>query len=221
MSLLAPDSEVDMCNVALSHLKQAPIRQIDPPTTSVEEKCAMQYHQVRQETLRCHPWNFATKRVQLTPDSGATPLFGFTHAYLLPNDFIRFLGRYDDLGNRITGVEQGVDYELEGRYLLVNGEDGGSINIRYTSDFQTVIKMDPLFRKLFALNFAITLAPNFSSSESRVNTLMALQKDAKAEATAIDGQERPPRRTQRSKFIAARRGFGRGGEASPYTNFSG
>lgn len=221
MSLSAPHSEVDICNMALSHLKQAPIRQIDPPKTDVESKCALQYHQIRQETLRSHTWNFASKRAQLTPDATKTPLFGFTHAYLLPPGCLRYIGRYDDLGNKMGGCEQGYDYELEGRYLLLNGEDNSSVNIRYIDDFQTVIQMDSLFRGLFAINLAIILAPNFSGGEGRVTTLIGLRKDMEAKATAIDGQERPPRRIQRSKFIEARRAGGRSGGASPYTRFSG
>ena len=219
MSLSAPSSEVDICNMALSHLKQHPIVQIDPASSQVEESCALWYHQKRQEVLRAHPWNFASTRVKLTPDLSKTPAFGFSHSYLLPPDWVRYIGRYDDLGNKSYG--DGADYEIEGRYYLMNGEAGGAINLRYVTDFQTVSKMDPLFRSLFALELAITLAPNFSSGEGRVGTLIALRKDLKAEATAIDGQERPPRRVEHSKFLEARRGGSSGFNAGEYTKFTG
>lgn len=217
MALSAPDSEIKICNLALNHLKQKPIVQIDPPSSQVEEQCALWYHQIRQETLRSHPWNFALKRAQLTPDASAEPAFGFSHAYLLPSDWIRFVGRYDDLGGRVNDD----DYDIEGRYLLLNGEDNESINVRYVTDYQTVIKMDPLFRGVFAINLAIVLSPNFSGSESRVNTLLKIRTDIEAKATAIDGQERPPRRVERSRWIAARRGAGAGNVAGPFTKFSG
>lgn len=215
MSLSAPDSEVDICNMALSHLKQSSIAQIDPPSSKVETLCALWYHQIRQETLRSHPWNFAGARVQLTPDSGATPDFGFSHAYALPSDWIRFVARCDDLGVLLNAG----DYEIEGRYFLFDGEDNASINLKYITDFQTVIQMDPLFRGLFAINLAIILAPNFSGSEARVKTLIEIRKDMQPTAAAIDGQERPPRRIQRSRFIQARRGYGYGTSAGRYTNF--
>lgn len=217
MSFSAPTSEVAICNLALSHLKQKPIAQLDPPSSQVETLCANWYHQIRQQTLRCHPWNFASTRIKILPSSTA-PVFGFSHQYLLPADWVRYLGRYDDLGNRIIGCDS--DYELEGRYYLMNGEDNVGINLRYVTDFQTVSKMDALFRGLFAVELAIVLAPNFSGGEGRVTTLIGLRKDMKAEATAIDGQERPPRRVQTSKFIDARRA-GTGRVAGPYTKFSG
>jgi hypothetical protein len=178
MSLAAPTSEVQICNLALSHLKQKPIVQIDPPSSQVEELCALWYHQKRQEVLRAHAWNFAIARTTLTPDSSATPDFGFSHAYLLPANWLRYLGRYDDLGSRILGDDS--EYEIEGRYYLFDGEDNVAINLRYITDFQTVSKMDPLFRSLFAIELAITLAPNFSGGEGRVTTLIGLRKDMKA-----------------------------------------
>lgn len=218
MSFTIPTSEVAICNLALSHLKQRPIVQLDSPSTSNEQLCNLWYHQVRQQVLRAHSWNFASKRTQLTPSTDATPLFGYSHAYLLPSDWIRYLGRYDDLDNIIPGSN--ADYQIENGYYLFNGSDDESINLRYISDFQTVAKMDALFRSLFALELAIVLAPNFSGSTSQVQTLMELKKDLETKATAIDGQERPPIRVQRSKFIEARRG-GTRQVASPYTHFSG
>lgn len=213
MSLLAPDSEVDVCNLALLRLKQAPITVIDPPGTQVEQKCSLWYHQVRQERLRSHPWNFALARVSLTPD-GTPPDFGFSQRYLMPSDWLRYIGRYDDEGIRLSD-----DYDIEGRYYLFNGEDEEEINLRYISDYTDVAHMDPLFRGLFILDLAIVLAPNFSGTESRVKVLLEERKDLEVRATAIDGQERPPRRVQKSKFIQARRGRG-GNGASPFTQFS-
>lgn len=218
MSFSIPTSEVAICNLALSHLKQRPIVQVDTPSTANEQLCNLWYHQVRQQVLRAHSWNFATKRVQLLPDASATPDFGYTHAYLLPSDWIRYLGRYDDMDRVISGSD--AEYQIENGYYLMNGSDDEPINLRYIFDHVTVAEMDALFRSLFAIELAITLAPNFSGSASQVQNLVELKKDLKAEATAIDGQERPPIRVQRSKFIDARRG-GSGNTAGPNTHFSG
>lgn len=214
MALLAPDSEVDICNLACTHLKQADISVIDPPGTQVEVEFAKWYHQVRQATLRAHSWNFATDRVQLLPEVVA-PAFGYSHKYLLPTNWIRYLGRYDDEGNKLG---DGLDYDIESGYYLFNGDDDASINLKFIIDFTNISKMDALFRSLFAINLAIMLAPKFSSSEARLGSLLTIQKDLKAEATAIDGQERPPRRVQHSKFLAARR-RGSSGIAGPTTVF--
>lgn len=215
MSLAAPDSEVDICNLALAHLKQAVITTIDPPGTAAEELCNLWYHQIRQETLRIHPWNFALARVELTPDA-TIPAFGYAYRYALPSDWLRFIGRFDDDDHVLTDGE----YEIEGRYYLFNWEDGAAINLRYIKDFTNVAQMDPLFRGLFIVNLAIVMAPKFSGTENRVATLLKLQREMEGRAMAIDGQERPPRRIQRSKFLDARRRSGAGRDAGPYTHFS-
>jgi len=215
MAIEAPGSEIAICNLALSHLKQKAIVALDPPTSEPEQICAAWYQMVRRATLRLHPWNFAMKRVEITPSGDFTPEFGFTHAYAKPADFIRLIGFYDDLGNRVSGDEN--DYDLEGEYIVKNGEDGTAINVRYIFDLEDVNKMDPLFIDLFALDLAIRLAPRFSGGEARVKTLASLRQEVLASATAIDGQERPPRRIQRSRFIQARRQGGY--TAGPYTRF--
>jgi hypothetical protein len=218
MALEAPGSEVDICNLALSHLKQRAIVQLDPTTSDTEEICALWYQLVRRSTLRLHPWNFAMGRAEVLPDGTYTPEFGFTHAYQKPTDFIRLIGFYDDEGNRIHGRGSENDFDLENDYILYNGEDATAINIRYIMDITDVNKMDPLFIDLFALDLAIRLAPRFTGGEARVKTLASLRTEVYTAATAIDGQERPPRRVQRSRFIEART---RGGNvAGKYTRFS-
>lgn len=202
MSLGAPKSEVDICNLALIHLKQSPVVQIDPPTTATERICAQLYHQVRRATLRSHPWNFALKRVALTPDVLNEPLFGYSHAYELPPDFVRYISRHDSQGVRVLDKDH---YDLEGNHLLADGSDGVATYVKYIYDHQVVSKWDPLFISLFAINMAIAMAPNFQGSERRIDVLIAQREEIRTEATAIDGQERPPRRIERSRFVTARR----------------
>jgi len=218
MSLDAPDAEVDICNLALIQLKQDLIAQIDPPKSKAEKICAQFYQQVRRATLRAHPWNFAVRRTTITP-TGTAPLFGFTHAYDLPPDWLRYLSRHDDLGIRIKldEIDSFEDYQIEGRQILLNGEDTSSIKLRYLTDFTNVVQMDPLFIDLFVINLAIKIAPNFSSSEARQRELKAQRKDIQHEARATDGQERPPIRIERSRWLTARRTSGR--VASKFTRF--
>ncbi len=217
MAIEAPNSEVDICNLALDLLKQKNIVALDPPSNNVEELCARWYQQKRRAVLRSHMWNFAMKRVTILPDSGATPLFGYTHAYNLPDDFIRYAGRFDDVGNLAN--PEGQDYELENGQILFDGGDNTAINIRYVFDQDIISKFDPLFIEAFTLELAVVMAPKFSGTEARVKTLAAFRGDVIGEARAIDGQERPPRRRQRSKWIRARRAGVFTSTADKFTRF--
>ena len=221
MALNAPTSEVAICNLALIMVKQPTVTQIDPLTstsTKAEELCNRLYQQVRRATIRGHTWNFALKRITISPNAIA-PLFGFTHAYDLPPDFLRYVSRHDDLGARPSPRFQIEDYQLEGGQILLNGEDSTAINIRYLFDATTVSTFDSLFIQLFAVNLAIELAPNFSASPAVKRDLITRQANIKAEAMAVDGQERPPIRVERSRWNEARR-TGSSDVASKFTKFN-
>lgn len=79
-------SEVDICNVALTHLgDSATVASLDPPEGSAQaEHCARFYPIARDAMLSMHPWSFATRRHKLAQLVDAPP--GWTYAYTLPTD---------------------------------------------------------------------------------------------------------------------------------------
>jgi hypothetical protein len=84
-------SEVDICNLALSHLgDDATVASIDPPEGSAQaEHCARFYPIARDTLLEMHSWNFATRRAALAllADDGAQ----WTFTYEQPADCLRVL----------------------------------------------------------------------------------------------------------------------------------
>lgn len=212
-----PIDEVAICNLALDHLKQAPIVNIENPTTQVEELMSRQYPQARRATLRMHPWNFASHRVGITPSTGEEPVVGYTRAYKKPIDFIRLLSRLDS-----DGLPLRTEYDLEGDYILMDGDADSTLYIRYTRDITDVGKFDPLFIDMLAINLALRISSKFAGSEARANALRTMLVEVKGDARAIDGQERPPRKRETSAFLSARRGIGvrAQGRDQRYTYFS-
>lgn len=209
-----PIDEVAVCNLSLDHLKQAAISNIENPVTDVEALMARQYPQARRATLRMHPWNFASKRVALTPSTGNEPVVGYTRAFAKPNDFLRLLHRFDSDGQPMR-----TEYDLEGDYLLMDGDADETLYIKYTFDQTNIGKWDPLAIDVLAINLALRIASKFSGSEARAKTLQEMLVQIKGDARAIDGQERPPRKREYSAFIAARRGL-RSNQDQRYTRFS-
>jgi hypothetical protein len=212
----APNSPVAICNIALDHLKQKQITSITPPTTTPETICARHYDQTRRAVLESHPWNFAIKRVQLTPLASA-PAFGYSYAYALPPDFIRLLTIGDDAGGQITPTAL---YQLEGFQLLTGSEfsvdSSGTQNLRYIFDATNVNQFPPLFIEILAIELALNMAYAFTGLGNRVVQLRDLLKDKAPRGYSIDGQQRPPIRIQRSRFVRARR-ITRGNVAGPNT----
>lgn len=197
----APTVAVDVCNLTLDLLKQAPITSLDTPEDPAEVIFARWYDTCRRSLLRAHTWNFGLKRRVLTVDSTA-PAFGYSDAYNLPNDFIRIASIGDDsLGDFRR------DYQIEnGQILMTN--DAGSLNLRYVYDITLVTRFDPLFVDLLALYMAVRLSNKFNIASSLKTELKEDFKTAWANAMSIDGQERPPVRIQTSKVLARRQGRG-------------
>lgn len=198
--MAAPNSKVKLCNLSMDHIKQAAvIVNIDVPTTNEEEVCSRWYDAVRRKLLRGHPWLFAKSRATLSRNATA-PAFGYADAYDLPNDFLnlRFIGD-DSISNYNT------DYEIEGRQILMNNNGAATLNIGYTRDETDVTKFDAIFVTVFALELAKKISYKFTLKPSVLNMINSELKDEKIEAKAINGQDRPPKRIERSKWATARK----------------
>ncbi len=220
MALPAPNSPVKICNLALSLLKQDGVTDIDTPSTPTEQLCKAHYPQQRRATLRSHPWNFAIKRVEIAQNATA-PIFGFNTAYDLPPDFIRFLTRHSALGEPVPfSFAEGTDYQIEDGQLLTDGSltASGTLRMRYIYDQENLLRWDPLAIDLLVLNLALNLAPSFKSAPRAIQNIKDQLREKKAEAKAIDGQERPPIRRQVSRGLMARRNRS-ANVASKFTRF--
>lgn len=64
------------------------------------------YDTIKQKQLREHPWNFAIKRVQLTPNV-AVPAYKYYSSYDLPSDYLK-----------VKHVRYDYDYAIEGSLLV-------------------------------------------------------------------------------------------------------
>lgn len=205
--MAAPNSKAAICNLALDYVLQTNeevITNIDSPNTQSEIVCGRWYDTVRRAVLRKHPWNFATKREILTQATEA-PAFGYSRAYNLPIDFIR-LNTINDTNSFDPDFK--FDYQLENNQILTNGDAGATINLRYIFDFVNVVAMDPIFIDLLAIELALRIAYKFTSSNTNIQRLAELRTRKLTEAMAIDGQERPPSRIERSRALTQRRLLG-------------
>lgn len=79
-------SEVDIANLALSHLgDSATVASLNPPEGSAQaEHCARYYPMARDALLESHAWSFASKRVQLAQLTSEWAQWDY--AYARPND---------------------------------------------------------------------------------------------------------------------------------------
>lgn len=189
-------SAVQICSNALLMLGSQPINSLaeDPnqATSDRELAAANLWPQVRNSMLRAHPWNCATRRLVLTPDSAA-PAFGWNQQFLLPGDWLRTLG--------VTEGGCRIDFRCEGGRLLANTSQ---LELLYIWRNENPATWDAILIEAATCAMAARLAiPITNDRQKKVemesNLLRVMQQ-----ARAVDGQDSPPEEFGDAPFLLAR-----------------
>jgi hypothetical protein len=174
-------SQVDICNLALSHLgDSATVSSIDPPEGSAQaEHCARFYPIALASLLELHPWSFATTRAALAPVTN--PASSYAYAYALPSDAVNLLAIlaadatddfsspaqalanvYDNpyartiIGGGYTPVDYSTELNANGQEILLTNQPGAML--RYTRLVTDTAKFTPLFVTTLSWRLAADLA---------------------------------------------------------------
>lgn len=172
-------SAVSICSNALLLLGDKPIDSFDVNNDRTR-LVANLYTMKRDRVLRSHPWNCATKRVVLSPDT-ETPAFGWSYQFQLPGDWLRTLS----IGN--DGAED--DYAIEGRAVLM---DTNVCRLRYIFRNEVEATWDALLIEAMTQVMVAALTYPITKSTTKQATEEEIVKRVLKEARAIDGQEAPP-----------------------------
>lgn len=183
-------SVVQICNKALDKLGATPIVSLEDGTKNAN-LCLRAWEQVRDETLRDHPWNFAVKRVVLAADT-STPAWGFEYRFPLPADFLRLLEVRDLSTNQ---------YQVENGAILAND---GALYVRYIYRVTDPNLYDPLFADLVATRLAAELCEAVTQSNTKVQLLWQAYDDALIRAKRVDAQENPPSQYEEDSWVTVR-----------------
>jgi len=192
-------SEVDICNVALSHLgDDATVSSIDPPEGSAQaEHCARFYLVARDALLERHAWAFASRRAVLALLSAA-PLTGWLYAYAAPAGLLKILA--------VTSIYADDDYSSNGAYapepyVLESLDDGSGViytnqdeaAIRYTTRITDTTRFTPLFTTTLGHLLAAFLAGPVIKGESgraENKAQLSIAEAMLSKATVSDANQR-------------------------------
>lgn len=147
---------------------------------------------MRDAVLRAHPWNFAMTRAAL-PALATAPAFGYTYAYQLPADWLRFYETADF-----------APYAVESGLLLTDSSP--PLNIRYIRRVVDTGAFDPLFVVALAAKIAAQVAQRLTGSATIRANAMDDYAAAMAEAKKVDGQENPPEDLLEDDWVLSREG---------------
>lgn len=165
-------SEVDICNLALSHLGDtATVASLDPPEGSIQaEHCARFYPIARDSLLELHPWGFATRRIQLAQLGTGWPEWDYSYAQ--PADALNIIAvlppdATDDYSQGLSNVPlaAGGSYvpkafscEIDSNGADVIYSDQEDAVLRYTALVSDTTKFSPLFVMALSWHLASMLA---------------------------------------------------------------
>lgn len=162
-------SEIDICNLALSHLGDtATIASLDPPEGSAQaEHCARFYPIARDSLLEMHAWGFATRRAKLALLASGWP--EWSYAYAQPADALNIIAvlppnSSDDYSSGVPDsaggpyVPQPFSCEINETGASVIYTDQADAVLRYSASVSDPTRFSPLFTMTLSWHLASMLA---------------------------------------------------------------
>lgn len=142
--MAGPSSQTDIINKAVVLLGSSErLSNIDAGGANAANLRTL-WGMARRSLLASHPWNFALKRAKLLPDADNAPEFGYTNAFEVPEDCLRWLPW-------ARGEKYYFEGEEEGDFIL---SDESAIYIRYITDVENEGKWSALFADAMAYQLA-------------------------------------------------------------------
>lgn len=199
-------TETEICNLALARIGDTRISSFEDDTKPAR-LCKDLYDPTRDEVLRSHRWNFATKRrtcSRLEED----PPFVYNHYYQLPEDCLRVM----EVNGSESSFQDHNRWEVEGKRIASNAEE---CNLVYTHKETNSSNFDPVFVESLSLKLASKFATALRGSSSQVaEVLQEYITITKPLAGRVDASEARGRsRFQpdlQSRAVQARRGVSYG-----------
>ena len=188
-------SAVGISNAALGKIGAGTLLALTD--ASPEGRLALRtFAELRDQLLRAHPWNFATKRASLAASSTA-PVWEYDNAYVVPSDFLRVL----DVSN-----PQLMDYRVERveDATVIVTDISAPLKIKYTAQITDADSMDPSFREALSALLAREWAEPLTGITSLGQQAAAMYDKKLQEAKAVDGQEQTPAESTNFSWIDVR-----------------
>lgn len=170
---------VSICSNALVELGDSSISSLDEENPRARLASSL-YEQVRDATIRAHPWASCKKRVVLAPDS-ETPAFSWGYQFQLPDDWLRVLQ---------VGEERIPEpYTVEGRKILANTN---VLNLIYIFKNTVEATWDSLLVDAMEKHMKARMCYPRTKSTSAAQLAMQDYENYLKRCRAVNGQDSPP-----------------------------
>lgn len=181
-----PNSEVDLCNRALSRLgTRATVAALSENSTEART-ASIWYAATRDALLRAHDWNFARRRVSLARLGEGTS--GWSWRFALPSDCLRLLRLEAPAGQPPPRFEVAADGPSNGGGRVVLCDEPAPLAV-YTSRVGDPALFDPGFAQALVDQLAAHIAYPVTQKTDLAVRLAQAARVALADAMAADSGE--------------------------------
>ena len=160
------------------------------------------YDELLAELLRDHPWNWATRRAQLTASS-VEPGFEFDYAFDLPSDFVRVVSvsANSDGTGTVIYKEELIDDSGDKRMLLAASNE---LWLRYVANITNTALMPADFKTALAHALARDCALPLATSNSLHDKYERSAERKLNKAKSSDALGSFPERRPRGSWVESR-----------------
>lgn len=194
-------SDTDITNVALRLLKANRITSLTDGSNNANAANDV-FTEVRDDLLRAHNWNFATKRQKLA-QSATAPTFEFDNAYPLPADWMRTVSVYDNDAGAGTLLYR--EEEVDDQGSIVTSAD--ELWIRYIYRVTDANRMTADFRAAFSYALALAMPGINNLSTSREDLLERSASRKLRKAKHNDAMGSAPEQRPAGSWVTVRGGY--------------
>lgn len=198
----------EIVNLSLDLLKTENINDIEIPDDKISAVCARWWDDVRQEGLEGFPWVFASARAAI-PLNAEAPDFGFTDAYVLPNNYLSL----NFIEYQHIPLSQ-WNYTIENGDIHIDNGEAESLNIGYVFDQTDISKWSPSFKWFIAASLGEKIVYKLTGNMGLQKRMAEAKQREQVNAQAKNGKVNPPIAYRQSRMLNARRVFG-GAARSP------
>lgn len=179
-------SDVELCSNALVLIGDATISSFDPNQGPRADVASNLYANIRNATLRMHPWSRSRKRIVLAPQV-TPPGFGWSASFVLPPDLVRIIQVGQD-------PRDNEPYELE---CDVTGQPCILMNqsvcyLKYIFLNTNVTTYDTLLAQAIIAHLAWGFSYPLAKSQALRDGMQGYLKETLQMARTVNGQERYP-----------------------------
>lgn len=153
-------SQVDIYNLALQKIGDAPISSVNENSNKVRNLNAA-YKHCLQVVLSKGFWSFATEFADLAPSLDYTPEFEYSFAYLKPDGLLRIDDQYPR--------NKRYNYKIKGKYILSNQTP---LSIKYIKLIEDTSMFPTMFVEALACYIAYYICP--STDKEQKNSLYGI-----------------------------------------------